>query len=41
VAPLVIAAPADARAWLVGLVAERTGLPVAAVAGVLLEDTGP
>jgi len=41
VAPLVIAAPANARAWLVGLVAERTGLPVAAVAGVLLEDTGP
>jgi len=41
VAPLVLAAPADSRARLVGLVAERTGLPVAAVAGVLLEDTGP
>ncbi len=41
VAPLVLAAPAHSRARLVGLVAERTGLPAAAVAGVLLEDTGP
>jgi len=41
VAPLVLAASAGSRARLVGLVAERAGLPVAAVAGVLLEDTGP
>jgi len=41
VAPLVTAAPADARARLVGVVAERLGLPVDLVVGALLDAAAP
>jgi len=41
VALLVTAAPADARARLVGLVAERLGLPVDLVVGTLLDTAAP
>jgi len=41
VAPLVTAAPGDARARLVGLVVERLGLPVDLVVGALLDAAAP
>jgi len=41
VTPLITAAPTDARARLVELVAERLGLPVDLVAVTLLDATAP